>query len=116
MYIMYKTSISDGIPYLLLKPKRRVPAPVPKIGPTVFGDGKTPVEHGRVKHRRVLQLTLLASTLLPINFVLKLDILFTIRMYVEGRIFQTANIVPKHKLAGSKSSTCMLKVYNYYIK
>ena len=31
-----------------------------------------------VKHQKVLRLSLLASALFPINFVLKLDALFTI--------------------------------------
>ena len=33
---------------------------------------------GKLNINRVLQLTLLALALLPINFVLKLDVLFTI--------------------------------------
>ena len=35
------------------------------------------LERGKVKHQRVLRLTLLASALLPNNFVLKLVVLFT---------------------------------------
>ena len=36
------------------------------------------LRHGKVEHQRVLQLTLLTSALLPVDFVLKLDTLFTI--------------------------------------
>jgi len=36
------------------------------------------LEHGKVNHQRVLWLTLLALPLLPVKFVLKLDVLFTI--------------------------------------
>ena len=36
------------------------------------------LEHGKVKHQRVFQLSLLDLTLLPINFIFKLDALFAI--------------------------------------
>ena len=36
------------------------------------------IECLKIKHQGVLQLTLLASALLPINFVLNLDVLVTI--------------------------------------
>ena len=46
---------------------------------TVICDRKSVcMECGKVKHQGVLQLTLLASALLPVNFVLKLDVLLTI--------------------------------------
>jgi len=49
--------------------KGGVPAPLPKIGRAVCC-----LEREKVKHTRVLQLISLATALLPINFVLKLDI------------------------------------------
>ena len=50
------------------------------------------LERGKVKHQRVLWLTLLTSALLSINFVLKLDVCLQFE-HVAGRIFQIANIV-----------------------
>ena len=47
------------------------------------------LECGKVKHKRLLWLTLLVSALSPINFVLKLDVLFTFE-HVAGGIFQTS--------------------------
>ena len=48
---------------------------------------------GKIKHQRLLRLTLLASALLSINLFLKLEVLFTIGSVASG-IFQIANIVP----------------------
>jgi len=46
-----------------------------------------------VKHRRVLQLTLLASALLPLNFVFNWMFYLPLERVACG-IFQIANIVP----------------------
>ena len=54
-----------------------VPGPLTRIGRAVICISKSAIEileHGKVKHQTVLRLT----TLLPINFILKLDVLFTI--------------------------------------
>jgi len=57
----------------------------------------------KVKHQRVLLLTLLTSALLPINFVLKLDVFVPFK-HVLGGIFPIANIVlvTEHNCTGSK--------------
>ena len=44
----------------------------------VYLKGGVSVPHGKVKHQRILRLTLLISELLPINLILELDVLFTI--------------------------------------
>ena len=58
--------------------KGRVPALLPIIGRAVICDGESAVEIGKVKHQRVLRSVLLVSALLPIGFVSKLGVLFTI--------------------------------------
>ena len=77
--------------------KGRVPAHVSKISRTVIYNRDSPSRMWEIKHQRVLQVTLLSSVILPINFVLKRNgliiYLFTFK-HVAGRIFQIANIVP----------------------
>ena len=69
-------------------------ASLPGIGRAVNSQRKICcLESGKVKHQRILRLTLLAATLLPINFVLKLDVLLPFER-IAGEIFQNANIVP----------------------
>ena len=52
----------------------------------------TRLECGKFKRQSVLLLTLIASALLSINFIFKLDVQFTIGRVVGG-IFQIVNIV-----------------------
>ena len=59
----------------------------------------------RTKHQRVVRLSLRASGLLPINFVLKQDVFFTILIVLQ---FEIANVIPEHNLGGSKPSIYML--------
>ena len=91
--------------------KGRIPVPW-----SIFGNLQPEVcclERGKVEQQWVLKLTQLASALLSINFVLKLDVLLPFER-VAGGIFQTANNcselnkVTKHKLAARKPSMCML--------
>ena len=51
-----------------------MPAQLPRIDRAVNWN-LLGLERGKVKHQRVLRLTLLISALLPVNFVLKLDVL-----------------------------------------
>ena len=61
------------------------------IGQAVIYNGNSCLKRWKVKHQRVLRLTLLASALLPINCVLKLDF-FKPFEPVVGLICQIANI------------------------
>jgi len=63
--------------YLLHHFIRNVPTLLPCDGRAVVCNGKA-LLRGIVKHKRVLQLDLLAPALLSINFVLKLDVLFIV--------------------------------------
>ena len=59
--------------------KVMVPATLPRNGPVVICNGKSVSRMWEsYKNQRVVWLTLLVSVLLPINFVMKLDILLTI--------------------------------------